>query len=95
MHGSIQDYLWCDIIMNTVADLLAFLLSLTAIDYLCMLRYFSTLRLVLVTDESNENNDDMVAFVTPQAVDPTAGPSFSFRIRHSEYMLPIHEDPLR
>lgn len=47
-----------------------------------MLRYFSTLRLVLVTDESNENNDDMVAFVTPQAVDPTAGPSFSFRIRH-------------
>lgn len=35
MHGSIQDYLWCDIIMNTVADLLAFLLSLTEIDYLC------------------------------------------------------------
>ena len=32
----------------------------------------------------------MAVFVTPQAKE---GPSFSFGIRHSEFMLPIREDP--
>lgn len=40
MHGSIQDYLWFDIIMSTVTDMHAFLLRITVIDLLSDAKVF-------------------------------------------------------